>query len=305
MSYHGLLLVDKPKGCTSHDLVFKLRKKFKLNSVGHAGTLDPLATGLMVLLVGEATKLSDFFLNGDKSYLVQAKLGIATDTDDITGNIIDTKSVNYSEIELLKAIERLKGLLELEVPAYSAIKKNGKKLYELARQNQKIEVIKRSMNFFETKMIAKNNELLDFYLRCSKGSYVRSWVRELGKDLGSLATVNELRRVSSYPYNLDNALGWSEVLDTENFSDLMSKNAWISIDKALPHLPSFRVEPKEERLFKNGAIPHVLERVFEVEFSGAERPIKVISKKTGQLVSLVGRDEKNPYKFKIKRVFVC
>lgn len=309
MSINGLLLVDKPKGCTSHDLVHQLRKKFKFKSVGHAGTLDPLATGLMVLLVGEATKLSDYFLQGDKAYIVQAKLGIATDTDDITGSVIEHKEINYSQQLLEDSICNLQGELSLEVPIYSAIKKEGKKLYEYARekapgQEVAIEIPKRTMHFYEAKLLQEQTENLDFYLRCSKGSYVRSWVRQLGVSLKTLATVNELRRVHSAPYDIEQTLKWDQVMGSSEFAELAQSNSWIPMEKAMPHWPSFKVDSKDERLFQNGAVPYSLERFFEIQFPDTgDRGIKVISRRSGKLISLVGKDEHNPFKFKVKRVF--
>lgn len=300
---NGLLLIDKPTGCTSHDLVAKLRKKFNLKSVGHAGTLDPLATGLMIMLVGEATKISDYFLQGEKAYIVGARLGIRTDTDDITGNVVEESTQDVDSVSVLDRIEKLSGSLMLKVPIYSALKKSGKKLYEYARESKPVEVPQKEMIFYETKLLNQAGKELSCYLRCSKGSYVRSWVRELGIQLSTCATVSELRRVSSAPYNLDRALPWEHVMGSEDFSNLTASGAWIPLEKAMPHWPSYKTSGKDEHLFKNGAVPHYLERLFEVQFSQEDVGIKVISKRSGKLIGLVARDDKNPYKFKVKRVF--
>src|SRR5258708_717792 len=141
-SWHGLLLVHKSSGMTSHDVVARARRILRTREIGHAGTLDPLASGLMVLLVGRATKLSDYILNGDKAYQAVVQFGVITDSMDITGQVLTEKPVTFSEAEMLAAIEKLRGEIELEVPKYSAIKVEGRKLYEYARKDQEVVVPK-------------------------------------------------------------------------------------------------------------------------------------------------------------------
>ena len=179
---NGLFLVDKPSGMTSHDVVARMRRLLATKAVGHAGTLDPLATGLLVILVGQATKLSQFILNGDKSYRVRVKFGVITDTDDITGEIVrETSSPDWTEAQLKQAVKDLTGSLELPVPIYSAIKVKGKKLYEQARKKQEVEAPLRKMDFKACELVEWGESWADAFIHCSKGSYIRSWSRALGE----------------------------------------------------------------------------------------------------------------------------
>lgn len=204
---NGILLIDKPQGPTSHDVVSFLRKKLKVKKVGHAGTLDPEATGLLILLIGQATKESNRFLNSAKSYEVKCRLGITTDTDDAAGKVLKTGSVGgLKTAEIKNVINSFCGEIKQVVPRYSAIKLKGKKLYELARQGKVVELPERKVTIYSIRI--KNISLpdIDFAVDCSKGTYIRSLCRDIGEKLGCGGCVWKLRRTASLPYTVREAI---------------------------------------------------------------------------------------------------
>lgn len=304
MEKSGLLLVDKPIHLTSHDVVAKVRKWLGQKSVGHAGTLDPLATGLLVLLCGKATKLSDYVLSGDKGYQVKVQFGVTSDTDDIMGEMVRSEAPpKLSEAEITDTVTSLSGALHLSVPIYSAIKQNGKKLYELARKNVAVEAPVRNMTVYSPRVLEVGESWVKAEFRCSKGTYVRSWARELGHKLGCGAVVEELRRTYSAPYEVDAAIPLHDLLAMDPAEEALSK-FWISLEKSLPQCPSVKIEGREERLIVNGQIPRRLERYLEIEFGAGPEllpGIKVLSRKSGKLLSILSHE--SPLNFKIKRVF--
>jgi len=299
----GLLLVDKPEGMTSHDVVAQCRRLLGRKDIGHAGTLDPLATGLLVLLIGQATKLSDYILNGDKAYITQLQLGKTTDTDDITGALLSQNRIpelSYESLE--KAVQSLSGPQQLRVPIYSAVKIKGRKLYDKARSGEVVEAPIRTMTFMDIKLLSFEGDSVQVQFRCSKGSYVRAWVRALGEILGCGATMTGLRRTRSCPYDLERAFSLNELQDSlpESFYELP---AWVPMAQTLPDWPSVRVEGMDEKLISNGQIPKKLERFLELEFCGMKdlQGVKLLSRRSGQLVCLL--EHKQPLSFKIRRVF--
>lgn len=302
MHYHGLLLVDKPQGITSHDVVHHVRKKLGISEVGHCGTLDPLATGLMVVLLGEATKLSQFLLERDKAYIVTLKLGIVTDSWDTTGKII-TENLNVSVglPEVLNAASKLKGDLELAVPVYSAVKIQGKKLYEQARSGQVIESIPiRKMSFYDVDYLGSSQYgEYQFFLRCSKGSYIRSWVQELGQILGCGAVMSALRRTESAPYKIDRAITFDKITELK---DLERNNYLVPMAEAIGHFKTVRVKWQSESLIRNGQISHELKRqiiaVFDPE---VDHGIRVMTYFPEELLALIVHERGKG--FVVRRVF--
>lgn len=301
---NGLLLVDKPEGMTSHDVVGKVRRLLGTRAVGHAGTLDPLATGLLVLLVGQATKMSQFILNGDKSYRVKIQLGITTDTDDITGEVLQKQSsFQLSEASLRQAVKELTGELELPVPIYSAIKVKGKKLYEQARKKEEFEAPLREMNFKTCELVSWGPDWVELFISCSKGGYIRSWSKALGEKLGMGAVVEELRRIHSEPYGIDWAKPLVE-LEAMEKEAIFKSISWVELGEVLPHWPSLKIEGLDEKLIQNGQISRRLERFLEIQYGRQRQPVpgvKVLSKRSGRLLSLLGHEP--PLNFKIRRVF--
>ena len=201
----GVLIIDKPSGITSHDVVAKVRKALKTKKVGHTGTLDPLATGVLVVCVEKATKLVNYLTCDEKIYEVEMKLGIKTDTGDITGNIID-EDTNYKVTikEVNEVIKSFVGKQKQIPPMYSAIKVNGQKLYELARKGIEIEREPRDIEIFDIYNIEINNELIKYTVHCSKGTYVRSLCEDIAQRLGTIGTMTNLRRIKSGQFEIEN-----------------------------------------------------------------------------------------------------
>jgi tRNA pseudouridine55 synthase len=274
--------------------VAKARRILGTRSVGHSGTLDPLASGLMVLLVGEATKLSQYILEQNKAYVVRAKLGVRTDSFDITGKVLDSQTVDLSQEAVREAVFGLQGPLQLKVPIFSATKVGGKKLYEFARSEEPVELPTKVMNFFDLEIRDQGPDWVDVFMRCSKGSFVRAWVNLLGEKLGVGATVEALRRTESMPYQLEQAV------TLENFSASQAQG-FVPMSAILPDCPLIRVKGQDEVMIGNGLISHRL----KTQLISAYRPeasnvIKIVSQE-GLLLALIGLEPEKG--FAIRRVF--
>lgn len=308
----GLLLIDKQPGCTSHDVVARARRILNTKAVGHAGTLDPLASGLLILLIGEGTKVSDYILNGDKAYIVRAKLGVRTDTYDTDGKVLSEESVDVAHEELKSAVESLEGDIELAVPAHSAVKVDGKKLYELARAGEQVPIPVRKMGFYNLKILAAGADWVDVEMLCSKGTFVRAWVNALGEKLGCGATVSSLRRVYSSPFKVDQSLTLEEVeerLAKRSLGDTIEgqliEPAWVPLRESLPAFKMAWVEGLDEKLLRNGQISKGLQAQLLkfVSVDGGEPPgVRVLSRETQEMVAILLAAPGQFYK--IKRVFV-
>lgn len=305
-SFDGLILLDKPSGMTSHDVVAKARKILQTKSIGHSGTLDPLASGLLILLVGEATKLNSFIVEGEKSYEVGFKLGVQTDTLDITGKVISTHDVQVSDDVVINTAIKFIGEMSISVPIYSAVKVDGKKLYEYARNEIEVKAPVKIMSFWDAHFIRKEADCYYFQIHCSKGSYIRSWVDELGKKLGCYAVMTSLRRLSSKPYSIDKALSIdglkTEVDEVEqNGIDTLSP-AWVPMNLALPLIKKLRVQGFDLTLLLNGQISHDLRiKLIQVFDPDKDQFIQVLAVDTHRLVAIIGLEKDKG--FSIKRVF--
>lgn len=292
---HGLLLVNKPSGITSHDVVAKIRKIFSTKSVGHTGTLDPLAAGVMVLLLGEATKLSQYILEGDKAYRVKMKLGLTTDTLDITGKIISEQQVAVSQQDIENIIPQFAGEHEFSVPLYSAIKVQGQKLYEYARQSEEVTVPKKLMKFWNIKILSIEIPIVEFEVHCSKGSYIRTLVDEIGKRLKCGAVMTELTRIWSDPYRLDQTKSLEELQNS-------TEHSLIPMCMALPKVKKIKIQGLDQKLLCNGQISHDLRiQLIRNFIPEKDQLIQIVSEDTKQILALIGL---HPDKgFEIKRVF--
>lgn len=202
---NGIILVDKPQGFTSHDVVSKLRGVLHERRIGHSGTLDPMATGLLVVFVGRATRAVAFAENHEKEYIAGLRPGIVTDTQDITGNIIDTCGRTVSKDELIGILPEFTGDMDQIPPMYSAIKVGGKKLYELARSGVEIKREARRVTIRELELLGEDGG--DYILRvlCSKGTYVRTLCHDIGQRLGTGAALSSLRRIKAGNFSIDDA----------------------------------------------------------------------------------------------------
>ena len=200
----GILLIDKEKGITSRDVVNKLSKELNIKKIGHAGTLDPIATGLMVIGIGKGTKILDLLTSDKKEYIATVKIGIQTDTLDITGNIVkESNNYKLSINELEKVLNSFKKKYMQTVPKYSAIKINGKKLYEYARNNIDIELPKKEVTIYEIELLEYNNDEFVFKTLVSKGTYIRSLIDDIGNILKIPMTMKDLRRIKSGKFRIE------------------------------------------------------------------------------------------------------
>jgi len=208
----GILIVDKPQGCTSHDIVDFIRKKFGFKKVGHAGTLDPMATGVLVILIGKSTKSSNSFLGADKEYDATLTLGATSDTGDAWGKIIESKgSVAFDKKEIEKAFGKFLGEIEQVPPAYSAVKFKGKKLYEFARKGIEIKMEPRKVLIKELKVYKIDSSEVSFTTTCSKGTYIRQLGMDIGRELGCGAYLSRLRRTRSGEFTVKEAVTLEEL----------------------------------------------------------------------------------------------
>lgn len=296
MIFHGLLPIDKPGGMTSHDVVARARRLLNQKAVGHTGTLDPLASGLMVLVLGEATKLSNYILDGDKGYEVGFKLGVETDSYDITGQVLSEKPVTVSPQEVQQKALSLKGEFNWTVPVYSAKKVDGEKLYEKARRGEEVEAPHKLMRFWDIQTTQEGR----YSLICSKGSYVRSWVSELGKLLGCGATMTSLRRFYSQPFQLQQAQTLEQL--EEDMKLGQGPRAFIDVSRALVGVKRILVSGQDQVLLKNGQISHQLRRHLVTSFDPEkDQIIQVLSRDSQKLMAIVGLDPARG--FCVKRAF--
>ncbi len=204
----GLLVLDKPKGWTSHDVVERVRRLTRIRRVGHAGTLDPLATGVLVLLIGPATRLAEFLLGHDKRYRAVIRMGITTDTDDAEGRILSERPVEVSQEAFEEALRSFEGEILQTPPAFAAIKERGERLYEKARRGEPVAPPPRRVRIHTLRLIEWNPPWATVEVACSAGTYIRALARDLGERLGCGAHLADLRRLASGPFTLADAIPW-------------------------------------------------------------------------------------------------
>lgn len=231
--YEGILLIDKDAGCTSHDVVNKVRRILKIRSVGHAGTLDPLATGLLVILVGRATKVSQYLMSLDKVYDGEMKLGVETNSQDSEGEVVSELPVpeSVNEAYMREQMASFLGDQYQTPPMFSAKKLNGIPLYKLARQGQEVQREPRFINISKFELLEWNKPAAKFRLACSKGTYVRTVCHDLGKKIGCGAHMTQLRRISSDKFNVENAI---TVEKLSQISPSAIKKILIPVASAVP-----------------------------------------------------------------------
>ena len=243
---HGVFLLDKPQGMSSNDIMQKVKRIFQANKAGHTGALDPLATGMLPICLGEATKFSQFLLDADKRYLVTAKLGERTDTSDAEGQIVETRDVKVKTSEILTALEQFRGDI-LQVPTmFSALKHNGKPLYEYARQGITVEREARPITIFELNFIEYNAPYLTLEVHCSKGTYIRTLVDDLGEALGCGAHITMLRRTAVADYPTEKMLDWNALQSLAAQQDLSLLDALLlPMDTAVAKLPTLTLDESQ------------------------------------------------------------
>lgn len=250
---HGVFLLDKPQGMSSNDIMQKVKRIFQANKAGHTGALDPLATGMLPICLGEATKFSQFLLDADKRYLVTAKLGERTDTSDAEGQIVETRDVKVKTPEILTALEQFRGDI-LQVPTmFSALKHNGKPLYEYARQGITVEREARPITIFELNFIEYNAPYLTLEVHCSKGTYIRTLVDDLGEVLGCGAHVTMLRRTAVADYPTEKMLDWHTLQSLAEQQDLSLLDALLlPMDTAVAKLPTLTLNESQAQGIRFG-----------------------------------------------------
>ena len=241
----GVFLLDKPQGMSSNDIMQKVKRIFQANKAGHTGALDPLATGMLPICLGEATKFSQFLLDADKRYVVTAKLGERTDTSDAEGQVVDTRPINVETSKILTALEQFRGDI-LQVPTmFSALKHNGKPLYEYARAGITVEREARPITIFELNFIEYQAPFLTLEVHCSKGTYIRTLVDDLGEVLGCGAHVTVLRRTAVADYPTEKMMTWDALQALAEQGDL--DQHLLPIDTAVSKLPALKLNAEQSK----------------------------------------------------------
>ena len=249
---NGIIVINKHKGCTSHDIVYKV-KKICNEKVGHTGTLDPMATGVLPLLIGKGTLCSKYLINHDKIYRATIQLGIETDTLDAEGTIVDTKEVSgemLNEEYIINILDTFLGKQEQVPPMYSAIKVNGKKLYQYAREGKTIEVQPRNIEIYNIKLLEvnKENKQIKFEVHCSKGTYIRSLCSDISKKLGTIGHMIELQRVQVGEFNISNSVSLEQIQNNPNELE----KYLITIEDIFKDKVNINLDNKKLQLFLNG-----------------------------------------------------
>jgi tRNA pseudouridine55 synthase len=299
LSLDGLLLIDKPTGITSHDVVREVRRALGQSSVGHTGTLDPLATGLMVLVLGEATKLSDYLLMSDKSYRVKIRLGMTTDTLDRTGRVLTEKPCDLAADRIRAAAGELEGEFDWPVPLFSATRVEGKKLYEYGREGAEVALPVKRMSFWNVEVEEAGGSFLQVRVHCSKGSFIRTWAAQLGERLGVGGCVEELTRLTVGPWSL------TQAAKLEGLSRDALGEAFVPMSESLPQWKVVVASGKDVKLVTNGQIPRdmVNRLIFEQKqaySTGQPVFVKVLSEGGGLLAIVAAEPGQG---LKIRRVF--
>ena len=248
---NGILVIDKPAGWTSQDVAAKLRGVFHERRVGHGGTLDPMATGVLPIFIGRATRAAEFLESAEKEYVAGLRLGVVTDTQDTSGNILETHPVAVTREEVQAALRQFLGPIEQIPPMYSAIKINGQKLYELARRGQEVERKPRSITIHELELLEGADADYLLRVRCSKGTYVRTLCHDLGRALGCGGCMSSLRRTRAGSFTLSQAVTMQQVL---NFAAEQAPQALLMpVDAVFSMHPPLIVTMGQAAKLKNGA----------------------------------------------------
>jgi tRNA pseudouridine55 synthase len=212
---NGIVIVDKPQGWTSQDVTARLRRVFNTRRIGHGGTLDPMATGVLPVFVGRATRGVEFFEHAEKIYEATLRLGLTTDTEDVTGTVLTEREVSISEQEFLDILPKFRGKIQQIPPMYSALKVDGQKLCDLARKGKEVERQPREIEIFELECLEFNGDTARLRVHCSKGTYIRTLCKDIGEALGCGGCMAALRRVTAGEYTIDEAVPLQELLDAE------------------------------------------------------------------------------------------
>jgi tRNA pseudouridine55 synthase len=252
----GVVVVNKPSGPTSFDVVRRVKGLYKVKRVGHTGTLDPTATGVLPICVGSATKVAGFIAEGEKEYEATVRFGQITDTQDSAGRVLETRPVDgLSEDRVREALRSFVGLIEQTPPMYSARKVEGKRLYELARAGEEVERVPRSVNIDEARVTFFQPPDCGIFVRCSKGTYLRTLAHDLGMLVGCGAHLRDLRRVRVGPFGIDESVGLDELMAAAKESREQLTRYLKPLDCALADLAELRMDPQLSRRVAHGHTP--------------------------------------------------
>lgn len=244
---NGIVIVDKPQGWTSQDVTARLRRVYATRRIGHGGTLDPMATGVLPVFVGRATRGVEFFEHAEKTYETVLLLGRTTDTQDVTGTTLAEKAVHLSPADIEKVLPRFRGDILQVPPMYSALKVNGKKLYELARKGQEVERQPRPITVFELTNLGFDGTRLSLRVKCSKGTYIRTLCQDIGEALGCGGCMEALRRVRAGEYGIEDAVPLEQLLESETPERYLR-----GLDTMFAHCPAVTLTPNQEKRCRNG-----------------------------------------------------
>ncbi len=291
----GILSLWKPRGMTSHDCVMRCRKLFKTKKVGHTGTLDPEVDGVLPICIGNATKIVPFLTDTKKTYIAEVKLGIATDTEDAQGTVLEEMEVSESPSteSVRNVLLSFQGSITQVPPMYSAVKVNGKKLYEYARENKTVERPKRKITIFDIELLDKKHDSFKIKVICSKGTYIRTLCVDIGKKLGYPAHMSDLTRIKTGSFSEKNSVDFAIIEEAVMKNE--ESNLLFPIVKGLDHLDTLYVDETLENKVKNGQklpIPEVLPKT---------NPFMVIHK--NKLLAIYQIHPENKNQIKPIRVF--
>ena len=244
---NGIVIVDKPAGWTSQDVTARLRRVFNTRRIGHGGTLDPMATGVLPVFVGRATRGVEFYEHAEKTYEATLRLGLTTDTEDTSGAVLETRDVHISETEFLEILSQFRGKINQIPPMYSALKVNGQKLCDLARKGREVERQPRQIEIFELTCLEFGGGAAKLRVRCSKGTYIRTLCKDIGAALGCGGCMAALRRISAGEYTIEEAVPLQELLDTQD------PEAYLRpVDTMFRAYPAVTLSAKQETRCRNG-----------------------------------------------------
>lgn len=248
---NGIININKPKGFTSHDVVAKLREILSVKRIGHTGTLDPDAVGVLPICVGRATKVADILTGAEKEYVAEVTLGAETDTQDSSGTVINSAEVNVSKDDIVEAVKSFEGEITQIPPMYSAIKQDGKKLYELAREGREVERKPRKIEIKEIEVIDFDlgNNKFTMRVACSKGTYIRTLCQDIGRKLGCYGHTSYLERTKSGRFTIDNAYTIEKI---EKAMESDDKSFLLPVDKVFEEFPPLYLSERKADKMCNG-----------------------------------------------------
>ncbi len=244
---NGIVIIDKPAGWTSQDVTARLRRVFGTRRIGHGGTLDPMATGVLPVFVGRATRGVEFFEHAEKTYETELLLGVATDTEDTTGTVLTRREVSVTQARLDEVLERFRGEIMQIPPMYSALKVNGQKLCDLARKGRQVERQPRPVTIHELTLLSREGDTLRLRVRCSKGTYIRTLCADIGEALGCGGCMQALRRTQAGEYTIAEAVPLQQLLEAAEPETYLR-----DVDTMFRGYPGVKLTVNQEKRCRNG-----------------------------------------------------